>query len=542
MHAATPPAATRRVAEGATTVDGASSRRTWLARGAWVLLALALAVVVWTHRDYGVTWDEPAHVPQGRKLLAYYASGFDPQYAEAGTDSLGLPSEVVYGGLFNLGLALVEAAFPSRPFWETRHLFNALVALLGVAGCARLAASLGGAGAAFFATLLMLSFPGYMGHAFFNVTDLPFAVGYVWSVYFLVRFIRNFPRIPPGIAVGIGLSIGCAAAVRVGGLVLLCYLWLAFLAAIAVAPRGARPRAAAIGRMAFVLLGSSALAYGAMIAFWPWAQQSPFVRPLQSLALQTRHLWLGDVLFQGSVTPSTSLPWYFTLKHMLVQTPEIHLVACLLLVPLLVRALRSARSSRAELAVLLVAFTALFPVFYTIARRSNLFDSFRHLLFVVPPAIALLGYAIEVCWVEHPRWRKALAGALTLGLGVAAWDILALHPYEYVYYNRLVGGVRGAADSYELDYWGSSYKELIETLSASLPDDRAHTVFIDGPFQSAKNHLPAHLVLAWSADGAEYVLALNRTRGHLRWQGREVARVARSGALLSVALRVRSAR
>jgi hypothetical protein len=37
--------------------------------------------------------------------------------------------------------------------------------------------------------------------------------------------------------------------------------------------------------------------------------------------------------------------------------------------------------------------------------------------------------------------------------------ILRLHPYEYIYFNELVGGVRGAFRRYELDYWATSYRE-----------------------------------------------------------------------------------
>jgi len=34
-----------------------------------------------------------------------------------------------------------------------------------------------------------------------------------------------------------------------------------------------------------------------------------------------------------------------------------------------------------------------------------------------------------------------------------------LHPYEYIYYNELAGGLRGIENEYELDYWGAAYKE-----------------------------------------------------------------------------------
>ena len=43
-----------------------------------------------------------------------------------------------------------------------------------------------------------------------------------------------------------------------------------------------------------------------------------------------------------------------------------------------------------------------------------------------------------------------------------------LYPYEYVYYNSLVGGPAGAADRYELDYWRISLREMALELNKSL--------------------------------------------------------------------------
>ena len=42
-------------------------------------------------------------------------------------------------------------------------------------------------------------------------------------------------------------------------------------------------------------------------------------------------------------------------------------------------------------------------------------------------------------------------------------DMVRLHPYQYVYFNRLLaGGLASAVTRYETDYWSASYKEGIE--------------------------------------------------------------------------------
>src|SRR6266508_2052305 len=40
-----------------------------------------------------------------------------------------------------------------------------------------------------------------------------------------------------------------------------------------------------------------------------------------------------------------------------------------------------------------------------------------------------------------------------------------LHPYQYIYYNSLVGGVGGAYRNFELDYWDTSFREAMGYLN-----------------------------------------------------------------------------
>jgi hypothetical protein len=44
-----------------------------------------------------------------------------------------------------------------------------------------------------------------------------------------------------------------------------------------------------------------------------------------------------------------------------------------------------------------------------------------------------------------------------------------LHPYEYTYYNSIVGGTSGAEGSFETDYWLTCYKEAAEAFGEFAP-------------------------------------------------------------------------
>ena len=43
-------------------------------------------------------------------------------------------------------------------------------------------------------------------------------------------------------------------------------------------------------------------------------------------------------------------------------------------------------------------------------------------------------------------------------------QLVRLHPYEYIYFNGLTGGLKGAQGKFDNDYWGASFKEAVEWL------------------------------------------------------------------------------
>jgi hypothetical protein len=46
--------------------------------------------------------------------------------------------------------------------------------------------------------------------------------------------------------------------------------------------------------------------------------------------------------------------------------------------------------------------------------------------------------------------------------------LVRLHPYEYLFYNPVVGGLAGASRHYDLDYWFGSMPEAVSQLEAYL--------------------------------------------------------------------------
>jgi hypothetical protein len=56
--------------------------------------------------------------------------------------------------------------------------------------------------------------------------------------------------------------------------------------------------------------------------------------------------------------------------------------------------------------------------------------------------------------------------------------IIQGHPYEYVYYNQLVGGTEGAFRRFEMEYWLTSYRAAAEYVNEVAPPDAKVSVWL----------------------------------------------------------------
>jgi hypothetical protein len=99
------------------------------------------------------------------------------------------------------------------------------------------------------------------------------------------------------------------------------------------------------------------------------------------------------------------------------------------------------------------------PVLLVIGAGSTLYNNGRQLYFLLPPLFLVAALAFDRLF-KLPLPPVAKAGAVLLALLPGILAGFSLHPYEYVYYNSLVGGTRGAQGQFEMDYWATSYREL----------------------------------------------------------------------------------
>ena len=103
--------------------------------------------------------------------------------------------------------------------------------------------------------------------------------------------------------------------------------------------------------------------------------------------------------------------------------------------------------------------------------------------------------------IRKPLLQSALIALVVLPGLIAS---VKLHPYEYIYYNQFAGGVNSVADRFELDYWGTSYREAAQELNRIAPSNA--NVWVDGPAHILETYARPdfHLYSAYEAERADH--------------------------------------
>ena len=515
-----------------------------LARALFLVVTL---LVLLTFTDYGITWDEDVHNWYGVLVLNYYLSGFTDLRSTHWLDLFN------YGGAFDMTAAALNYVSPFDTY-ETRHLLNGLVGVLGLVGVWKLGRALGGPRVGFLAALFLVLTPNYYGQMFNNPKDVPFAAGTVWALYYLVRLAPELPWPRWSTLVKLGLAIGMALAIRVGGLLLLGYLGLllacsGFWRALAARRVGVLV-VDGLRSLFQVFLPVCLIAYAVMLVFWPFAQLDPIHNPLQALANFSHQEFPWKTLFDGEYVPATDLPWAYLPVHVALALPELILILLAIAPVFAVLAMRKSGAKRGTaLAFGIVGFAIVFPIGYAIAIKAVLFDGMRHFIFVLAPIAALAAVMMDraLDWVQRVSFRRWAYAALGCYAAAHLGIMASLHPDEYVYYNAFIGGVEGADGLFKTDYWANSYAEAVTGLEDYLRAefgsdymDHDFKVAVCGPPISAAFYFPPNFVFTRDRSRADFFIAFTKDDCQKAVPGREVYRVERMGVLLSLVLDHRS--
>jgi len=328
----------------------------------YALIAVYGIVILLTFSQYGITTDEPLHVVYGENIWRWYTSFFRDQ-------TVFFESNLwLYGGLFDTVIQVLRQVVP-MDVYELRHLVCAFVGLLGVVAAYKIGTVLGDYRTGVLAAFFLILTPRYYGHAFNNSKDIPFAVAYLWSLYYLIRGMGALPFLSRSLIWKMGLALGCTLGVRASGAVLLGYMGLFWGVRYVQLVRGAD----GLWRvMLFRVCGIGLVAYFALFPFFPWLHTHPITGLWDSFRAFASFPEVHYIFFEGAYLASNAIPWYYVSKWLLLTLPEFVVPGlCVGLVVVLLGLRREWLDNLQVLQHLLVVFAVLFPLVYGALAESH---------------------------------------------------------------------------------------------------------------------------------------------------------------------------
>ena len=489
-----------------------------------VLLALTVLAVVGLAvlDDYGVAWDETMQRRIAQAAVNYMLGDTETLLAPVHANTR------YYGVVFEVPLVLVERLLgltDSRAIYLSRHLLTHLCFLAGGGGAAWLASRLfGSRWLALLALGLFVLHPRLYAHSFVNTKDIPFLVAFLGC---LALIHRAWQRGGVGAYALCGVGVGVATNLRImgGGL----FVAVMVMRVVDWVRAGSRAERRQVGRTLGVFGLAGVLT---LYAVSPHLWSNP-LEVVETFTVFSQYPHMGSRLFQGEVVHWPAIPAHYIPTWLAITTPPGVLLLSLIgaagvLWQTLTHPGEWLRNPTTRFEGLLVA-CVLLPVGVVIVLNANVYNGWRQMYFLYAPlcllAVAGLRRLAGVC--RWPALRAGVYGLAVAGVAGVVIEMVGLHPYQHLYFNRLVDRstpeyLRG---QYDMDYWGTTYREGLEYLLQRQPvspvslapgrpnarpaghyirnrgilpkADRNRIVFADGMEEEGDFYVTNHMFSAW---------------------------------------------
>jgi hypothetical protein len=196
-----------------------------------------------------------------------------------------------------------------------------------------------------------------------------------------------------------------------------------------------------------------------MTVLWPFVFVSPIRNLLLSIKVLSYYPYYTAILYDGSYIRAHDLPRTYTFTWLVIGSPPSLLILALL--GLSVACVWCFKKRLIDPKIGLILGSLIVPLGAMFILHSVLYDALRQFLFLVPSIIllAVYGFVQTLQYLASRqdrvwRWAAVALAVLTLAsYAQVAVEMQELSPFEYTYFSPLVGGLPGAVNQYESDYW-----------------------------------------------------------------------------------------
>lgn len=433
-----------------------------------IIATIFFMVSLMTLGDYGISWDEPVHFTRGQAYLNYFLTGELTYQNLPSSKRRSHYQDSSHNGQFFLKndsghppLNGIMAALSNLIFYQrlgilgdiqSYHLFNILSATFLVAVVAIFAMQAYGVWAAIFAALSLSVYPLFFAEAHFNIKDpaeAAFFTATIWAFWNCLKRYRWRWLMASVLFFALGLGIKFNILFLPGILI----IWLIVRFGYT---RFNPSKIIKLPRKFFTLLVLSPfIVISTFLLSWPYLWQDPLTHTFNIFRYYKEIGTGGLGQPQFIIGDGFNL---FPIVWILLTTPPI----VLFLTILGIIAVVLKRCEKEKTAFLWLAWLII-PILRVSVPGSSIYGGVRQIMEFLPAMALLSGLGAQTL-VEQLKsvsvftlLPKILFPVLVLILFIPHLLVMVkMHPNENVYFNFLIGGLKGAKKA-NIPYWGNSF-------------------------------------------------------------------------------------
>ena len=471
-----------------------------------VLLVFVLGIIgVVINQFYGISWDEEFQREMGVNTYNYIFNN---------DQTLLYSPTKYYGVAIEFPLYVIEKITHTSSFHDVyylRHLVTHCYFLIGGLFCFLLIEFLyKNKTLAYTALLLYILQPTIFCHSFFNSKDIPL-IPTLMLVFYLIAL--SFHKQKLWLYMLLGISVGVLTNIRLVGFMFFAIIPFFLMVDLLFVQKSIKLKLKSLLFACIFIVFACLTLY----ATWPILWKTPIDTLKLAFANMSKFPWEGVVLVNGELVKSVDISWTYFFLYFGVTNPIIYIVLGLIGVLFLLFyfftkiKLFFLDSILKNNAIYLFCFVA--PITLVIYLDSIIYDTWRHLYFLYAPFILLIIFGLHKLSsfkIKIPAYVCLFATFIYI-LFFSIFNF----PHQHVYYNYLVShSPEYIRHHYEMDYWGTSYKQGIEYV---LEHDSSKNITISvadwpGELNLKAFQLENRTVTILPEDSATYHITTYRTR------------------------------
>jgi len=436
-----------------------------------ILIICLLIFSLFNSLIIGLSWDEYFHHINGLVRFEYLKTLGDFQ-------QYNFRNNMYYPGLYDtisyaVGYiaALFDQNFYRNYFTEITHVINFLFSALSIFGFYLIVKIFFNKSIAILASLLTLLNPFFFGHMGMNTKDIIIFFALIWFCVFFYKYIKDEKNIYLNLFLA-SLFLGFGSGVRLTFIVIafpvilcgLIYLFKKYKGKYLILTR----------RLIFHSIFTLLIVILLVVICWPHMiahiERGNFVEFI-SIIIEKTVSWnqgpkiglINGSFYEVFNTPRTYFVDILKFRIPFYWTALIFFTFSLIITKTLFIKNHINNFNNKFLIINVIAF---FPILLAILLKANIYDNLRLFLFVIPFFSLLASFSL---YHFLKNFKNSFNSKLCIILIVflfsnSMYRFISLTPYQYTYVNFSYLKLKDSYGKFEHDYWGASYKELIEKI------------------------------------------------------------------------------